>query len=191
MSVVAVKKDLTKISISADSILMSSQTNLNSPGSPNQKSFTKIFSINKMIIGVVGDAEDCGLMAIFAETHNPKVPDIDSVTKFIVEFRKFKQELGGNVNSCSDFILCYQGHVFDIQGLMAMEIKTYFAIGAGEEYAMAALYLGHSTEEAVEVTCDLCCYVDKPIITYTMDANNSAHTITGPTISMGKDKVQA
>ena len=44
------------------------------------------------------------------------------------------------------------------------EINDYAAIGAGRDYAYAALYLGHEPKEAVKVACDLSCYVSEPII---------------------------
>jgi hypothetical protein len=48
------------------------------------------------------------------------------------------------------------------------EIKDFAAVGAGEDFANAALYLGHSPEEAVKVACELCCFVSEPIIKYKM-----------------------
>ena len=48
------------------------------------------------------------------------------------------------------------------------EISDYIAIGAGEQFANAALYLGHTPKEAVKVACDLSCYVSEPIIEYSM-----------------------
>lgn len=42
------------------------------------------------------------------------------------------------------------------------------AVGAGEDFANAALHLGHTPKEAVKVACDLCCYVCEPIIEYSM-----------------------
>ena len=183
MSVVAVKKTKNVISVSADSIIISFQTNINNQGDGNKKSYMKLISVNGMIIGTVGYCDDGSLISIFAETHKPKDPTIESVTKFIVEFRKFKQELGGNSADLSEFILVYKGHIFSIEGLCVIEINKFTAIGAGQEYAMAALYLGHSTKEAVKVTCDLCCYVEEPIITYTMTINEEGVIINGPTYS--------
>jgi len=53
------------------------------------------------------------------------------------------------------------------------EIKDFAAIGAGEDFANAALYLGHSPEEAVKVACELCCFVSEPIVKYKMKRGNS------------------
>lgn len=174
MSVVAVRKnERTKtIEISADSIVVYWQTNINNnvnEGS-SKKNFSKLFSINGMIIGCVGDCEDGALMSIFGETHKPKLPDIESVTKFIVEFHKYKRELsGGGSQVTSEFIIVYQSKIFYCMDLLVMEIPEYTAIGAGMDYALTALHLGHDTKEAVKVACDLCVWVSEPIDTYYMD----------------------
>ena len=47
------------------------------------------------------------------------------------------------------------------------EIDDFAAIGAGRDYAYAALYLGATPKEAVEVACELSCYVSEPIVTAT------------------------
>lgn len=53
------------------------------------------------------------------------------------------------------------------------ELFDYGAIGAGEDFATAALYLGHHPKEAVKVACDLSCYVCEPIIEYKMAKENN------------------
>jgi hypothetical protein len=68
--------------------------------------------------------------------------------------------------------MIFGGHLFEIEHMLAFEIKDYTAAGAGEDFANAALYLGHSPREAVKVACDLSCYVCEPIIEYSMKRRN-------------------
>ena len=51
-------------------------------------------------------------------------------------------------------------------------IITYEAIGAGLDYALAALYLGHTVEDSVKTACELSVYCEQPIIYMTMDRSN-------------------
>ena len=37
------------------------------------------------------------------------------------------------------------------------------AIGAGEDYALASLHLGHTAKEAVETACELSVYCERPV----------------------------
>ena len=55
-----------------------------------------------------------------------------------------------------------------VGGGYVAEVTDFYAIGYGHQYSEAALYLGHSPQEAVKVACDLCCFVDGPIVTKTM-----------------------
>ena len=49
------------------------------------------------------------------------------------------------------------------------EINEYAAIGAGEDFALAALYLGHSAKEAVKTACELSAFVAEPIVEFEME----------------------
>lgn len=51
-----------------------------------------------------------------------------------------------------------------IANMFVREIKDYYAIGAGEDFATAALYLGHTPKEAVKTACDISCFVAEPIV---------------------------
>ena len=64
------------------------------------------------------------------------------------------------------YLICYKGHLFEAEGLYVFEVKNYSAIGAGQDFATAALYLGHTPQEAVNVAAELSCFVAKPIITF-------------------------
>ena len=159
MSVVAVKIYEDKITIAADSIMCSGYTNVN-----YAKKFSKLVKINDMIMGTVGTANEGSLMWLYMNTHKPNGATEKDILEFVAEFSSWKTKYNDNSQINNSYILIYQNKVFSISGLFVTEIDSYLAIGAGEDYALAALYLGHSPKEAVKVACDLCCYVAEPII---------------------------
>lgn len=72
----------------------------------------------------------------------------------------------------NSYLVAFGGHLFQICGYLVREIKDYYAIGAGAPYALTALHLGHDPEEAVKVSCDMCCFVCEPIVTYIQEKDN-------------------
>lgn len=163
MSVVAAKVYDNRIVMAADSILVkgwSKSTNGN---------FTKINQINGMIVGGTGNAKELSLLWHFMRTHRPDGNTEKEILGYIVEFSKWKQDLIGEGGISNTYLLAYDGHLFEIEDMFVYEIKDYDAVGAGEDFANAALYLGHSPREAVKVACELSCYVAEPIITYEME----------------------
>ena len=62
----------------------------------------------------------------------------------------------------------YDGKAFRTEGIFPMPVSGYASIGAGRDFANAAMHLGHSPREAVKVACDLSCYVAEPILEETM-----------------------
>lgn len=160
MSVVAVKVYDKEIIMSADSIIVHSRDDKTPVGRG------KIFEVNGMLIGAVGYAHEGIHMALFAENHTPLGMDERNLTRWMNEFLEWRvKEFGTEKKSENEYLIAYNGKVFYINRDYVGEVEDYFAIGAGERYARAALYLGHSPAEAVKVACALSCYVDEPIIT--------------------------
>lgn len=160
MSVVAGKVYADKIVIAADSIVVR--------GWSKRTNFSKLQKINDMIIGGVGDATEFSLFIRFAQTHNPETATEKDVLAFIVEFSKWKSDYkSGSLENA--YLLIFDKHLFCIDGVYVQEINDYEAIGAGEDYANAAMYLGHTPQEAVKTACELCCFVAEPIIQYEVE----------------------
>lgn len=128
--------------------------------------FVKINKINDMIVGGCGLSQEISLIWHYMATHKPASATEKAILDFIVEFSKWKRELTGESTVQNTYLIIFEGHLFEIEHMFVFEIKDHIAIGAGEDYANAALHLGHSPKEAVEVACDLCCYVCSPIIEY-------------------------
>lgn len=163
MSVVTAKVYKDKIVIAADSIMCrgwSKQTN---------HDFVKMERINDMIIGGVGEAQETSLMWHYMQTHRPAEATEKSILEFIIEFSTWKNNQISSSAVDNTYLMAYDGKLFYIQNMFVYEISEYQAIGAGEDFANAAMYLGHSSREAVKVACDLSCMVAEPILELTMD----------------------
>lgn len=161
MSVVAAKVYADRVTMAADSIMTKgwSKTNNN---------FVKINEINDMIVGGCGLSQEISLMWHYMTTHKPASATERNILDFIVEFSKWKRDLTGDGAVQDTYLIIFEGHLFEINDMFVFEIKDYAAVGAGEDFANAALHLGHTPKEAVKVACDLCCYVCEPIIEYSM-----------------------
>ena len=57
----------------------------------------------------------------------------------------------------------FEGKVFLIEGFYVKEIEEYMAIGAGMDFALAALYLGSTVQEAIKTACHLSILCEEPI----------------------------
>ena len=147
--------------MAADSILVKGW-------SKRTSNFAKIASINGMIVGGTGYAQEISLMWHYMQTHKPASPSEKDVLTFIVEFSQWKQTTTGNSQLDNSYLLAYQGHLFEVERMFVHEVTDYIAVGAGEDFANAALFLGHSPKDAVKVACELSCYVAEPIVEYVM-----------------------
>lgn len=160
MSVIAGKVYADKIVIAADSIVIR--------GWSKKTNFSKLLQVNDMIIGGVGDATEFSLFIRFAQTHKPETANEKDILAFIVEFSKWKNDYkSGTLENA--YLLIFNKHLFSIEGIYVQEINEYEAFGAGEDYANAAMYLGHTPKEAVKAACELCCFVAEPIVEYEIE----------------------
>ena len=160
MSVVACKIKEDGYEIAADSITIRGITQ-----TKGQTDHVKLYETNEMVIGGVGSAEENSLMRLFAETHRPSAADEYSILEFISEFSEWKKrKTDNNATIRNSFMLGYQGIVFTIEQWHVHKVNSYMAIGAGMSYALAALYLGHSAEKAVETAIELSTVCEAPIL---------------------------
>ena len=159
MSVVCAKVYENKIQIAADSIIVSGWNSKRT-----DMKFSKLTKINNIIIGAVGEAQETSLMWHYMETHKPKDASEKAILDFIVEFGKWKKDYGENSRINNSYILAFDKKCFLVEESFVCNVDNYCAIGAGEDFATAALYLGHTPSEAVNVAARLSCYVAEPII---------------------------
>jgi len=162
MSVVCAKKYKDKIVMCADSIVVSGFSKT------TNGDFTKMQYINNMLLGGSGRADEISVMWHYMKTHKPADNSDKSVLEFIVEFSKWKNDMGMGSRIDNVYLLAYQEKLFEIEDMFVCEIKDFCAIGAGRDFSNAAMYLGHTPREAVKVACALSCVVAEPILEETM-----------------------
>ena len=143
MSVVACKIYKDKIEMASDSIAVKGWTKINNA----QNKIVKLMKYNDMIIGGCGNSDEISLLFHYMKTHTIEDMDEKGVLDFIIEFRRWKNDLTGDNNLRNPYI-----------------IDDFYTIGAGEDYASGALYMGASPKEAVKAACELCAMVCEPII---------------------------
>lgn len=159
MSVVACRVYDNRIEIASDSITVRgwSQTK-------GENKHGKLFQSNGMTIGGVGLAKDTSLLRLFCSTRKPESNKESDIITFFNEFATWKKKQTDSFDISNNvYIFIYQGKAYQFQDFFVNEIYKYMAIGAGFDFANAAMYLGHGVEKAVEVACELSIYCEKPI----------------------------
>jgi ATP-dependent protease HslVU (ClpYQ) peptidase subunit len=156
MSVVAVKVTKNKITIGADSILVSGWTQ-------EKDKLAKLNKANGIIIGDVGDAEEGALFLLFCKTRKPREASVDAIVEFMSEFQDWMNNKTGESKLSNQYILIIEKKAFMIEGFFIKEVTDYTAIGAGADFALPCLALGHSVEVAIEMACHFSIYCEKPV----------------------------
>lgn len=164
MSVIAAKVYNDRIEMSADSIIVSG-----SRSETHYGKHTKIKKINGMVIGTSGLCEEEGLMWMYAQNHSPLGATEKDILEFFVEFVQWKAMKSSCPDLSNEYLIAYKDKLFHVQKYLVLEVDKYASIGAGADFALAALYLDHDAATAVKVACDLCCYVSEPITTYVLE----------------------
>lgn len=156
MSVVAVKVTNKKITIGADSIIAFGWTQ-------EKDKLAKLEEVNGMIIGSVGMAQEGALFRVFCRTRKPRAADVESIVDFMSDFQDWLKNKIDDSTVENGYILVFDKKVFNIEGFYVKEITDYTAIGAGMDFALAALYLGNSVKDSIKAACHLSVYCEEPI----------------------------
>lgn len=158
MSVIAAKVYQDRIDIAADSILIKDDL--------KKTNFKKLYRTSTVVAGGCGTAEELCLFFTYLNDHSPEVASVPAIIQFMSNFAEWKARYIHDdvIHNC--YLIVFKNKLFEVDGMFVQKITDYTAIGEGEAYALAALHLGHSVEEAVQVACDLCCYVSEPIVHY-------------------------
>jgi len=160
MSVIACKITERGYEIAADSILVRGYTQ----STGQNIHAAKLFESNGMVIGTVGELEEESLFRLFCATRFPNAATEHALLEFLADFSDWKKARLDNPGIENRYIIGFGGKAFSIERWSVSEIAEYNAIGAGADYALTALHLGHSVEEAVQAAIDLCIYCEPPII---------------------------
>lgn len=157
MSVVAVKIEKDKITIGADSIIIISES------TQEKNKLAKLYQNDWMVVGDVGDAQEGALFQIFSKTRKPKTATVEAITEYMFDFFSWKKEKTDINELESEYIIIFNKKVFLIVGFYVREITDYAAIGAGMDFALAALYLNSDIKTAIETACHLSTLCEKPV----------------------------
>ncbi len=159
MSVVVVRKNGSNIAIGADSIRISGW------GTQEKDKLAKLFRVSKdLVLGAVGRSDVTALFREFLTNHLPKSNTEYGWTALISDFSDYLNNLKNAPKlETSAFIVVYKQKVFLLEGYFIREIPDYCAIGAGMDYALAALYLGANVKKAIETACHLSIWCEKPV----------------------------
>ena len=156
MSVVAVKVEKDKITIGADSILVSGWTQ-------EKDKLAKLNKVNDMIIGDVGDAQEGALFLMYCKTRKPREASVEALVEFMSEFQDWMNNKIGESKLDNQYVIVFDGKAFVMEGFFIKEVTDYTAIGAGMDFALSALYLGNSVEESIKAACHLSVYCEEPV----------------------------
>lgn len=158
MSVVAIKKIKPhQFEVAADSQVTAGMT-------LDKDKSSKLWKVGDMVAGATGKASLGGIFREYIENHKPKTNNEYGWITFMADFIKYAQNLDGAFAlTDNEFMVAWKGKAYHLVGTYVKEVTTFDAIGAGDDYAKAAMYLGHSAREAVGVSCALNIYCEKPI----------------------------
>lgn len=144
--------------IAADSISVRGSTQ-----TKNNTNRSKLVEVNNMVIGSVGLAEESSLLQIFAKTHQPAAETEEALLEFWGEFSAWKKKRTDRSRIENAYFIGMGEVVFYIHQWLIASVKSYEAIGAGKDFALAALHLGHDAESAVETSIELSIYCEAPV----------------------------
>jgi len=164
MSVVAVKKTDTEVQIAADSIIMRGWQ------LQEKNKDAKIFKVNeRLVIGGAGLCRDVELLRIFMKSNMPAENTPTAIVDMVEEFIGWVKQKDGAQQPDSAFIIVFDGHAYVAYcDLYVREIEDCHAIGAGQDFAMAAMSLGKSAKDAVKCACELSTFCEAPVVSFTM-----------------------
>jgi ATP-dependent protease HslVU (ClpYQ) peptidase subunit len=166
MSVVACKVTKDGYEIASDSISVRGYTQTR-----NNSKLSKLFKVNGLVIGSVGTAEEAALLRLFAATHKPASEAESALLEFWAEFSEWKHKKTDKREIENHYLIGLGHKIFHIEQWLIDQVITYEAIGAGMDFALAALYLGHDVEKAVETAIELSVFCASPVQVIRVTAN--------------------
>lgn len=161
MSVCAVKKfEDGHIEVSADS-----QLTYDTTISSEFLNTSKMFEKNGIIVAAAGPIREINLLRLYFNKNLIGEASEENILEFMYDFMLYKQSLGVSGELECQYILIIGDKMFSVIQGECLEIINYYAIGSGQDFAQAALFLGHTPEEACKVACNLNVYCHEPVKT--------------------------
>jgi ATP-dependent protease HslVU (ClpYQ) peptidase subunit len=160
MSIIAAKIHADYYEIAADSISVL--------GHSQRKDMdkAKLLEVNGIIVGGTGTAQETSLLETFLRTHKPSESKDSSVLECFIEFASWKKERTTKYEIENDYLVGFDGKVWLIEGFYVCQVTKFHAIGAGANFATAAMFLGHDVTKAVETAIELSIYCESPVVKF-------------------------
>jgi ATP-dependent protease HslVU (ClpYQ) peptidase subunit len=158
VSVVAARLYGDRLEIAADSVCIRWATQ-----TTDNKKHSKLWQRGDLVIGGVGTAQENGLMRLFSENHQPETSDERGLLAFMSEFAEWKKRRTETYAIENHYLLGCGAGLFHLEGFGIDQVTTYEAIGAGMDYALAAMRCGADPKTAVETAIDLSIYCAAPV----------------------------
>lgn len=161
MTVIAAKRTKNGFTIASDSISISGEWAFQTKG--NNSTFSKLFNENGAIVGCTGAIEEAALFQLFLKQRKLLEASMGAVLELMSDFADWKYKKTDDRTIANAYLIGLKGKVFLVIRWQIVEIKTFYAIGAGNAIAMTAMHLGHSAKEAVRVAIELSLFCEGPV----------------------------
>lgn len=159
MSVIACRVLPGGYEIAADSISVRGYTQRKG----DHEAFGKLFEVNGLNVGGVGPSDEMSMLHVYAATRKPAAATEASLLEFLSEFASWKNDKIGEAGLNASYIIGYGLKLFAVQGWHVARVTSFEALGAGMDFALAALHLGGDVKQAVETAIELCVYCEGPV----------------------------
>lgn len=145
MTVVAAKIDGDTIRMACDS-QFSRGWHHKATGNPE-----KLVKGADFVVGISGSAMVLPLLTVYAKDHSIGTGGEARITEWLFEFLGFCKSHTQNWDQDATLLLAHASGLFVVEDWLPLRVHDFAAIGSGFQHAEAALHLGHSAREAVEV----------------------------------------
>jgi ATP-dependent protease HslVU (ClpYQ) peptidase subunit len=177
MSVVAVKRFKDHVIIGSDSITVCGYTS-------RSTKFHKLHKIDSsFVLGMVGVCENSFLFRRYCKDNRPIENSEFGICDFMSKFKKWQKDFCTYSDDQNDlnleFILVFEGVPYVVEGFYAEEINDYWAIGAGQDYALGVLSScddDKCVHKAINSAIKHCVYCVGPITTIRLEIINEKNT---------------
>jgi len=162
MSVVAARRYADRLTFASDSIRISGLLKTSNRVTGEERG--KLFEVNHLVIGSVGYVMELSFMQIFARNHKPADATVEAVLDFMVEFYTWAKSKDDSFGKHNDYLIGIDDQIFRVvDSYLVEKINEFSAIGAGEHFALTAMHLDKTPQEAVEIANELCVYCSGPV----------------------------
>ena len=149
-----------KIQLASDSITVRGYTQRK-----NGSSHSKLWRTDQdMVVGSVGVCAESAMLQQFLTSHKLAGPEVGAVLGMFQDFAVWQKGVTDKYEVTNGYLVGFEGHLFGFSGWFVDEVTTFEAIGAGADFALAALHLGHDVAKAVEVAIELSVFCEPPIL---------------------------